>query len=411
MSGTRWMWVPIDGTWALAYGYMDPMAGPSAKGAIVSNPPTFDEIRTAIDHPNRTFREPTAFGAVVITAEDAMKMGLPKDPPWIGFFEKDKAVPPPRGEPSRVVIAIVTQNGQPVANAEVKLGEAFGVAREVVALHTLTSDENGRCVFPLARRSGLVVVARTPAAGSKQTDVVPERDFVEVPLVAFGALEGMITQSGTPIAGSVSITGQGGGVHRVKRGDATGHYRIDGVVPDTYDVRVESIDPETLMTAGTPTLDVVTIAPGSVARRDFSLVAGVSIDFQLRVQHNSHNGSIYLLRGEHAPQTSVELYEITNRLGRTQYLSTNSSSNNGTYMTTRLADVTPGVYTMCITPTDYEPDRHREQPVMVQRIVVGSEPMQLELELVGVRRSDPKPAPAPGPRADVRPPPLPPKRR
>jgi hypothetical protein len=408
MSGTRWMWVPIDGMWALAFGYMDPSAGPSAKGAIVSNPPTFDEIRNAIDHPNRTFREPTAFGAVVIDTLDALKMGLPKDPPWIGFFEKDKAVPPSRGEPSRVVIAIVTQDGQPVANAEVKLGEAIGQAREVIPLHTLTSDENGRCVFPLAPRTGLVVVAHTQSAGSKQTDVVVERDFVEVPLVAFGVLEGVITKQGRSVAGSVSITGKNGGVHRVKRGDAAGSYRIEGVVPDTYDVRVEGIDPQTHMTAGTPTIDVVTIAPGAVVRRDFTLVAGVHIDFQLRVQHNSHNGTVYLLRGEHAPQTSVELYDLARQLGNTQCLSSNSSSNNGTYMKTRLSDVTPGVYTACVFPTDYEPNRHREQPVMRTRIVVANEPLAIEMELLPVRRSEPKPPPPPGPKADVRLPPPPP---
>jgi hypothetical protein len=416
MISTRWMWIPLDGKWLLAFGYVDPMAGPSAKGAIVSNPPTFDEIRKAVDHPDRTVREPEKFGAVAISAEDALKMGLPKDPPWIGFFERDKPVPPPRGEPSRVVVAIVTMNGQPVSGVEVELAETFGNRRDVIPLHTLVSDENGRCMFPLAPRSGLVATARGQSAGSPRVDVVPERDFVEVPLIAYATLEGVVTKNGLPIAGSIGITGCGaGGIHRMKRTDAAGRYRIEGVVPDAYDVEVKGIDPETLMISGTPTLDRVDLAPGATVRRDFALLAGVTIDVRLRVEHNSHNGTVYVIAGDHAPTTSMEVYEVIKSLPKTSYLSSNSSSNNGTYMTTRLSDVLPGTYTLCISPTDYAPDRHREQPVIRQRIVVANEPIAIELVLPSVRRTAPRPAPAPGPRADVRvpskPPPIPPKRK
>lgn len=415
MSSTRWLWVPIDGAWAIAYSYVDPSAGPSAKGAIVDNPPTFDQIRNAVDHPDRTFRDPASFKAVAISAEDALKMGLPKDPPWIGFFEADKAVPPPRGEPSRTVVAIVTQNGNPVAGANVQIGNAFGAAREVIALHSLVSDQNGRCVFPLAPSDELVVVASTATAGSKLTEVVIERDFVEVPLLAYGALEGVITKEGRPVVGSISITGRGGGVHLVRRGDASGRYRIDGIVPDSYDVSVEGIDLATHMTAGTPTIARIDIAEGSVVRRDFTLVAGTRIDVRLRVEHNSHNGSVYLVAGDHAPQTSMELSALVRGLDRSQYLSSNSSTNNGTYMTTRLADVLPGAYTLCITPNDYAPDSDREQPVMLQRLVVGSDPIEIDLVLASVRKVAPMPKPQPGPRAAVRapgtPPPIPPKRK
>lgn len=419
MSTTRWLWIRIREEWLLAYAYVDPAVGPSAKGAVVSNPPTFDEIRTAVDHPNRTVRDPAQFGAVPIGAADALAMGLPKDPPWIGFFEQDKAVPPPRGEPSRVVIAIVTQDGHPVAGARVQIGEAVGAARELIATHTLTSDTGGRCTFPLAPTTGLVVVATTSGAGSRLTDVVPERDFVEVALEPYGALEGVITRDGAPIAGSISITGRGGGIHQVRRSDASGRYRVDAIVPDTYDVSVQSVDPATKMIAGTPVLSVIDVPPGAVLRQDFDLPSGVRVDVALRIEHDRHHGSVYLIAGEHAPETSVAVHALVRSLARSQYHAANSSTTRDGVMRTSLLDVPPGVYTMCIYPSDHSADREPEQPVIVERVVIGSEPLALAYDLPSARRFPPAPAPAPGPRADVclpvktpaKPPPIPPKRK
>src|SRR5215813_5102602 len=119
---TRWVWIPEPGgTWVLAFVYVDPSAGPSAKGGVVSSPPTREEVRQAIDHPDRTFRQPAAFGAIPISPEDALRLGLPKDPPWIGFFET-KPVPPPRGETSRTVTAVVHRRGVAVVGARVRIG-------------------------------------------------------------------------------------------------------------------------------------------------------------------------------------------------------------------------------------------------------------------------------------------------
>src|SRR5688572_1692584 len=106
MASTRWAWIPDGDAWVLAFTYVDPVAGPSAKGAVVGNPPTLEQIRNAIDRPDRTFRQPEAFGAIAISAEDALRFGLPKDPPWIGHFD-GRPIPPPRGEPSRDVTAYV----------------------------------------------------------------------------------------------------------------------------------------------------------------------------------------------------------------------------------------------------------------------------------------------------------------
>jgi hypothetical protein len=324
-----------------------------------------------------------------------------------------------RGEPSREVTAVVTRHGKVVAGAEVRLGHATGAARELLALDTRVSDAGGRCVFPLAAVTELAIVATTPTAGSKIVDVASGRDFVEVPLLEFGALEGRVTKQGVPVAGSVSITGRDGGVHRVRRGDATGAYRIDAVVPGEYDVCVEGIDPSNHMTAGTPTFDRIVVPEGRLVRRDFVLVAGTRLEVVLRVEHDRHNGSVYLIAGEvaaEAAQTSVDLHALVKRLDRTAWRSANSSTNTGTHMTTQFLDVQPGVYTLCVYPGDYEPGRHREQPVIRERIVLGAEPARVELVLPPVRRSVPAAPPAaasprPAPHTPSKPPPMPPKRK
>jgi hypothetical protein len=86
LVSTRWSWIPVDGRRALVLRHVDPSAGPSVKGALVDDPPTEQQIRDAIGHPDRTFRDPARFGAIAIGAAEALRLGLPKDPPWIGLF-------------------------------------------------------------------------------------------------------------------------------------------------------------------------------------------------------------------------------------------------------------------------------------------------------------------------------------
>src|ERR1041385_2014300 len=118
---TRWVWIPAPEGWLLAFTYVDPTAGPSAKGAVVRDPPTPEQIRNAIDHPDLTVRDPVRFGAVAIGAEEALRLGLPKDPPWIGFFT-GKPVPPPRGEASRDVTVTVTFERKVVSGCTGRMG-------------------------------------------------------------------------------------------------------------------------------------------------------------------------------------------------------------------------------------------------------------------------------------------------
>ncbi len=375
MSATRWCWITIGADRLLAFRYVDPSAGPSAKGGAVSDPPTADEIREVIDRPSRTVRDPDAFKAIAIGAEDALRMGLPKDPPWIGFFE-GKPVPPPRGEDARTIIAIVLRDGQPVANARVRLGERFG--RELIALDTKTTDEQGRCQFPLGRMTTIAIVADTADAGSKILDVVSTRDIVEVPIHAFASLSGVVTRGGQPAVGHVTIRPVDNGVLQVVHGTPNGHYRVGTIVAGTYDVEVRGIDPRTHMSAGTPVFDRVTLAPGENQRKDFTLIAGTRVAIAARIESMDHSGNVYLVPGTVAPTTNIELRALLDALGRGNYTAANSTSRDGSTMTTELLDVVPGEYTLCIEPFDMRGEGHREQ-------AVATTPVKVQGDLIEVR--------------------------
>ncbi len=367
----------------LAYVYDDPSAGPSARGRRVSAPPTPEEIRQAIDRPTQTFRRPEAFGAIPIGPDEALRMGLPKDPPWIGFFER-KPVPPSRGEASRTLAALVHRGGAPVAGARVRIGHAVGAMRELFPLDTRLTDARGRCKFPLAPTTPIVALAEIAGGTSQLVDVYDE--LVELELVTPGVFAGTVQKAGVPCRGSISLAPLAGGMHRVERSDGNGRYRIDGVVPGTYDVRIESIDPYTRMTAGTPTYDQIVIGAGETAQRDYDLVAGVTVHVTVAIENVHHAGHVFLLAGATAPPTLPALYELYNALDARLRRTANSLTSTDTEMTTSFLDVQPGTYTVCTSPWGRYGDSHPAQPVASATIVVGEQPVFVQLVLPPLRR-------------------------
>lgn len=394
MADTRWCWITIGTERVLAFRYKDPHAGPSAKGAVVSSAATPDEVRTAVDHPDRTVRDPDRFGAVAIGAEDALHMGLPRDPPWIGFFE-NKPVPPPRGEDSRVITAIVLQDGEPVQGVHVELGELFG--HELLPLDKKSTDALGRAKFPLGRMKTIAIVAKGSRAGSKVIEVHHSRDIVEVPIQPYALLAGAITRGGAPCAGHVTLTPRDGGVLQVERCNDRGMYRVGNIVPGEYDVEVKGIDARTHMSAGTPAIERMTFAPGEQVTKDFVLVAGTRVSIRARLLDKDTTGNIYLLPGTVSPATSVELRDLLNKLGRGNYHAANSTSYNDTEMSTELLDVVPGAYTLCIEPWDRRGAGHREQPVTITPVTVQGAQIEVTSSVPRLRAKDAGARPAPPP--------------
>lgn len=393
MIDTRWVWIPIDGQWVLAYTYTDPTAGPSAKGAIVPQPITADAVRTAIDRPDRTFRDPISFRAMPIGPEDALRLGLPKDPPWIGYFEPGRPIPPPRGEPSRVVTAVVMRDGQPLAGASVTLGHVHGTARELSRRDTRTSDASGRCEFPLAPTEPatpptmpLAAIASLPDGSSSHLVEVGPDGAVTLDVVGTSIIEGVISRAGQPTTGSVAITPTSGGVHRVQRSDDRGTYRIDGVVPGSYGLTVHGIDPTTRMIAGTPTLDTVVIRSGERLRRDYALVSGATVRVAVGVDSNRVWATIMLFQGDVGPATTSELVATWKGRPRSMFTSARSMTNSGTWIETQFLDVLPGHYTLCVSRSSGH-GGHAEQPVVCQPVDVGDSPLQLSCALPEIRPS------------------------
>ena len=81
-----WVWLTSGGGRILAFTYDDPTAGPSAKGAYASDPPTPEQLHDVLHDPNTTYRGP--FESTPVT--DPAKLGLPDEPPWIVWFQTKK---------------------------------------------------------------------------------------------------------------------------------------------------------------------------------------------------------------------------------------------------------------------------------------------------------------------------------
>jgi hypothetical protein len=372
---TRWVWIPDPEGRALAFTYVDRMAGPSAKGAKIGDAPGEAEIRRAVDHPDVTYRDPERFGAVPVSPEEALRLGLPKDPPWIGHFEP-KPIPPPRGEPSRVVTGRVLRGGAPVRSARVKMGPVSGHARELIALDQRATDGDGCFAFPLAPMSEVFVIADIPGMSSRLVPV-PDEGPVDIELEPFGGMAGRIARAGAPVAAQVSLIGLDGGPHRVARSRGDGRYQVDDLVPGRYEVTVEALNRDG-MTNGTRVLQQIGIAGGRTAARDFALAAGAVVHVSVALPAGADSAHVFLVTGRIAVQRQSQLRPLfhTPALRSANQLSTKDGQ-----LTTEFRDVMPGEYTVCAAPWDRSGGGDRDPPLASRVIAVAAAPLTVELAL------------------------------
>lgn len=94
-AATRWMWMTGMGGPFLVFYYVDQMAGPSAKGDHVSDPPTAKELEAVLEAPEHTFRDPVGMGARMLSAAELAAIKLPRRPSWLDTFEPPGTPPPP----------------------------------------------------------------------------------------------------------------------------------------------------------------------------------------------------------------------------------------------------------------------------------------------------------------------------
>jgi hypothetical protein len=372
---TRWLWMTEhDGSRLLVFTYEDPWCGVSAKGGVVGDPPSRDEVLAAINDPDYAYRNPKVFGAVPLSEEEELSLDLPSEPPWVEACERIP-VPPPR-----TVTARVRRRGAPVAGACVRIGSADGPLRSFFEENRDTTDATGTCEFRRLRPRPIAAIASQPGLSSKLLDV-PDDGVIELSLLDVGALSGVVRQNGVAVSASISIGSTDGGVYRVQHSDEAGRYRVEGIVPGTYEITVERIHPATLMPGGTPACDTIVVAEGESLRRDYALLAGVSVRVTAFVENNQHDGEVYLFAGEVAPRHRAELRSLFEATPRIRRRAANSYTNDGFRLTTELTDVTPGSYTVCVTPSLWRGGGHPEQPVVTRHIVVDGAPVHVEITL------------------------------
>jgi hypothetical protein len=108
-----WVWIQMEGTRYLAFAYVDPMAGPSAKGGPVAATAGPEEVRRAIEAPTGTFRLPGIRVRPLRRAE-IRRLRLPARPAWMEVFDElaasmqRDAVPP---GPTGAVAGVIRRGG------------------------------------------------------------------------------------------------------------------------------------------------------------------------------------------------------------------------------------------------------------------------------------------------------------
>jgi hypothetical protein len=378
MEQTRWVWISIpDQGRLLAYTYVDRVAGPSAKGAIVEGPAAVS-IHDAVNRPNRTVRDPVRFGAIPIFEADARKLGLPDEPPWLSIYTHG-TVREPAAQPTRMLTGLVTRAGAPVVGADVEIGRMTPNG-ELMAVARCGTGADGRFAFMGAPEGELRVIAHHAGASSGYVEL-PDGGSAVLELLRFGVLEGTVERAGVRARAEVTLTSPDQSRPlRVVRADARGNFRCADVVPGRYSVEVEAIDSSNAMTNGTPTYDECVIGEGETVQRAYTLIAGVAVEVEITtVADDSEWAYIFLLTGTLSPTRYGDLRPLF----RSKVLrSANSSSRRGALVTTRFLDVPPGPFTVCAVRNRTGVSTLDDALTRYAHITIGSEPQRVAIDLL-----------------------------
>lgn len=85
-----WNLVTLQDKRALVFRYVDPQAGPSAKGAFLAGAePTIEEAQAAVSQPAVTVRLAPVFPLTPLSPEEVRRLALPDEPQWLSFYARD----------------------------------------------------------------------------------------------------------------------------------------------------------------------------------------------------------------------------------------------------------------------------------------------------------------------------------
>ena len=379
MSRTRWLWITLpEGGRALAFTYVDSMAGASARGARVESPPTRESIRQAVERPNLVFREPSKFHAVGLSAEELQQFDLPDAPPWLHLFER-RAPSSTAGTPTREVSGRVVFDGSAVGGAWVQIGWVTPPRHpEFVPVDRCTTGPDGG--FTLSASRGDSLVASHESRGSWVHPLPADpRVSIDLQLLRLGRVEGAVHRGGAPTRAAVSLLCDE--VTRVTRSaltDARGHYAIDGVLPGRYEVHAEAIDEEH-RTNGARAIERIDIGEGETIRYAVSLAVGVQLDVDLTLDDDGEAwATIALIPHSVGPRT---LGELRWYLADPTVRVANSLSRLGRSVETHFCDVTPGVWTLCAVRSGAGDEPVLDTATVCRQIVVADRPQFVALTL------------------------------
>ncbi|MDX2092767.1 MAG: carboxypeptidase-like regulatory domain-containing protein [Kofleriaceae bacterium] len=263
-------------------------------------------------------------------------------------------------EQGRGLAGIVTVDGRPVPNAKVYAGKMiFGSGSSSSAqfgpmgrgTKEATTAADGTFALSGFLGGDLTIVAEEPTIGRSRSLRVPSQmpgqTELTLELQPFGALAGILRQSGKPAEG-VFVTAQStttpGALYNVASGP-DGSYRFDRLAPDSYKVSATLGMPMTGMkfyskqvevVSGKETVVDLTVEPGTVTL----VITAMPGAGQLGV------ANVWLTSGEIAPATAAELALRMAALGpgASQWVIIRNGEP------ARFAEVATGRYTACVVP-------------------------------------------------------------
>jgi hypothetical protein len=207
----------------------------------------------------------------------------------------------------------------------------------------------------------------------------------DVTLIAAPAatLEGTVGRGGRPAAARLFAEAVGEPLRRSgwASTDNAGQYKITGMAPGEYRVRVERVIPETHMIGGEPALRRVALSPGQRLREDFELSIGCALTVHVQGMANVWSDMALFTGDVPGLATPADLRAATDARDATSARHTNSRTMSGRETVTTFHDVAPGVYTLCAWPSTNSGSPYPGARLTTMRVVVAEGTSQQRVDL------------------------------